>query len=57
MSGYDAMLFINEKFDILISPGMIYSALYNLEREELVESKSISIKRTYKLTEKGKKNH
>lgn len=55
MSGYDVISFPHQKFYILISPGTIYSVLYRLEREELVEGMSERNKTIYKLTDKGEK--
>jgi len=53
ISGYDAITFIHNKFGFLASSGTIYSLLYSLERNGLVEGTWIERKRVYKLTEKG----
>lgn len=53
MSGYDAIAFIHDKFGILISSGTIYSHLYALERNGLIEGMWTKNKRVYELTEKG----
>lgn len=53
MSGYDAIAFIHDKFDILISPGTIYSRLYALERDGLIEGIWTKNKRVYELSKKG----
>jgi DNA-binding PadR family transcriptional regulator len=53
LSGYDVISYINDKFNLLISSGTIYSLLYSLERNGLVEGVWRERKRTYKLTEKG----
>jgi DNA-binding PadR family transcriptional regulator len=53
ISGYDAISFIHNKFGFLASSGTIYSLLYSLERNNLVEGTWIERKRIYKLTEKG----
>ncbi|MFA5363577.1 MAG: PadR family transcriptional regulator [Candidatus Bathyarchaeia archaeon] len=55
ISGYDAMVFINNKFEVFISSGTIYSHLYALERNELVKGVTIEGKRIYELTAKGEK--
>jgi DNA-binding PadR family transcriptional regulator len=55
ISGYDAMVFINNKFDVFISSGTIYAHLYALERNELVKGVTSEGKRVYELTEKGEK--
>jgi DNA-binding PadR family transcriptional regulator len=55
ISGYDAISFIHNKFGFLASSGTVYSLLYSLERNGLVEGNWIDRKRVYKLTEKGVK--
>lgn len=53
MSGYDIIGFIHKKFRILVSSGTVYSLLYSLEREGLIEGRWNHRKRVYKLTDKG----
>ncbi len=53
LSGYDVISYINAKFNILVSSGTVYSLLYSLERNGLVEGLWRERKRTYKLTVKG----
>jgi DNA-binding PadR family transcriptional regulator len=53
ISGYDIISFIHNKFGFLVSSGTVYSLLYSLERNGLVEGLWIERKRVYKLTEKG----
>jgi len=55
MSGYDVISFIHNKFHLLVSSGTVYSLLYSLERNELIEGIWNERKRVYKLTEKGRK--
>jgi DNA-binding PadR family transcriptional regulator len=55
MSGYDVISFIHSKFHLLVSSGTVYSLLYSLERNGLIEGTWNERKRVYKLTEKGKK--
>jgi DNA-binding PadR family transcriptional regulator len=55
ISGYDVITFIHNKFGFLASSGTVYSLLYSLERNGLVEGVWIERKRVYKLTEKGAK--
>jgi len=55
MSGYDVISFIHNKFNLLVSSGTVYSLLYSLERNGLVEGTWNERKRVYKLTEKGAK--
>ena len=55
LSGYDVISYIHNKFNLLVSSGTVYSLLYSLERNGLVEGAWDERKRTYKLTEKGGK--
>ncbi|MEM3536394.1 MAG: PadR family transcriptional regulator [Candidatus Bathyarchaeia archaeon] len=55
LSGYDVISFIHNKFHLLVSSGTVYSLLYSLERNGLIEGTWNERKRVYKLTEKGKK--
>jgi DNA-binding PadR family transcriptional regulator len=55
LSGYDVISYIHNKFNLLVSSGTVYSLLYSLERNGLVEGVWDERKRIYKLTEKGKK--
>ena len=57
ISGYDVISFIHNKFGFLASSGTVYSLLYSLERNGLVEGVWIERKRVYKLTEKGAQNY
>jgi DNA-binding PadR family transcriptional regulator len=53
LSGYDTVSFVHRKFDVLISPGTVYSVLYSLERKGLIKGEFDQGKRVYVLTEKG----
>lgn len=53
ISGYDIITYIHNKFGLLVSSGTVYSLLYSLERNGLVEGVWIERKRIYKLTQKG----
>jgi len=55
MSGYDVISFIHNKFRLLVSSGTVYSLLYSLERNGLIEGNWNERKRVYRLTEKGTK--
>jgi DNA-binding PadR family transcriptional regulator len=55
LSGYDVISYIHNKFNLLVSSGTVYSLLYSLERNDLVEGVWEERKRVYKLTEKGEK--
>lgn len=54
LSGYGIISYIHKRFDILISSGTVYSCLYHLERDELIEEERTQRKRMYVLTEKGR---
>lgn len=55
MSGYDVIAYIHNKFHLLVSSGTVYSLLYSLERNGVIEGKWNERKRVYTLTEKGTK--
>jgi DNA-binding PadR family transcriptional regulator len=55
LSGYDVISFIHNKFHLLVSSGTVYSLLYSLERNGLIEGTWNERKRVYKLTEKGER--
>ena len=55
MSGYDAIPFIQNKFGILISSGIVYSLLYSMERDDLIKGMRAKRKTVYELTEKREK--
>jgi DNA-binding PadR family transcriptional regulator len=52
-SGYDIMSHFHHRYDLLVSPGTVYSVLYSMEREGLIKADGIDGKRIYSLTEKG----
>ncbi|KYH39583.1 MAG: putative transcriptional regulator [Candidatus Bathyarchaeota archaeon B63] len=54
MSGYDFITLIFREFGFLPSSGSIYSTLYALEREGLIEGYWNGKKRLYTLTAKGR---
>ena len=53
MGGYDVISFIKKEFRIQISSGTIYSTLYFLERNGLLEFQFKKRKRVFALTNKG----
>ncbi len=55
ISGYEVISYIHNKFGFLVSSGTVYSLLYSLERNHLVEGAWVERKRVYKLTQKGRK--
>jgi DNA-binding PadR family transcriptional regulator len=52
-SGYDMLTYFHEKFDLLVSPGTVYSMLYSMERKGLIKARGVERKRIYTLTPKG----
>ena len=56
LSGYDCIGFIHGKFDLLVSPGTVYSLMYSLERDGWISGAWNDRRREYELTEKGKQN-
>jgi DNA-binding PadR family transcriptional regulator len=52
-SGYDIITYIHNKHGFLVSSGTVYSLLYSLERNNLIEGIWFDRKRVYKLTQKG----
>jgi DNA-binding PadR family transcriptional regulator len=55
LSGYDFISYIHNKFNLLVSSGTVYSLLYSLERNGLIEGVWEERKRVYRLTQKGEK--
>lgn len=55
MSGYDIIASIHEKFGVMVSSGTVYTRIYRMERDGLIEGNTDEKKRIYMLTEKGKK--
>lgn len=53
MSGYSALSCIHQSFNVLLSPGTLYSTLTKLEREGLIKGRQDERKRIYSLTPKG----
>jgi DNA-binding PadR family transcriptional regulator len=56
LSGYDVIGLVHRRFGALLSSGTVYSMLYSLEREGLIQGVPDQRKRVYVLTEKGKQN-
>jgi DNA-binding PadR family transcriptional regulator len=52
-SGYDLLTYFHERFDLLVSPGTVYSVLYSMERKGLIRARGVDRKRIYTLTAKG----
>lgn len=52
-SGYDLLTYFHRKFDLLVSPGTVYSVLYSMERNGLIKARGVDRKRIYTLTPKG----
>ena len=55
IGGYDIIKYLHKHFRFLPSPGTVYSQLYSLERKGLIKNVGNERKRTYTLSEKGRK--
>ncbi|MCW3995295.1 MAG: PadR family transcriptional regulator [Candidatus Bathyarchaeota archaeon] len=54
-SGYDVMVYVNREFGSLLSSGTVYSHMYALERQRLIELVGGNErKHVYRLTDRGK---
>jgi DNA-binding PadR family transcriptional regulator len=53
LSGFDFLIFVRQRYGIVISPGTVYTRLYSLERKGLIKGNLLSGKRVYRLTVKG----
>jgi len=53
MSGYDLIKYFHNEFNILLSPGTIYSLLYSLERKNLIAGDARQRKMLYGITLEG----
>jgi DNA-binding PadR family transcriptional regulator len=54
LGGYDLLIILHKSLNLLVSPGTIYSNLYSMERQGLIECIPNGRKRVYRLTDKGK---
>jgi len=54
-NGYAIIEYVFQKFNILLSSGSVYSALYAMEREGLIVGRWNGRKRVYHITPEGKK--
>ena len=53
LAGYDIMVWVREKYNVLLSSGVVYAKVRRLEKDGLVEGKQGKRKTVYTLTEKG----
>ena len=53
LSGYDIIGLVHKRFNVLVSSGTVYSLLYSMERNGLVNADLENRKRVYTLTSKG----
>jgi DNA-binding PadR family transcriptional regulator len=42
LCGYDFVKLVGEEFDVMLSPGSVYAALYSMERDGLIQGTSKS---------------
>jgi DNA-binding PadR family transcriptional regulator len=54
LSGYDIIIYLNSRFQTVVSSGTVYSLLYSMERKGLIEGVWDERKRAYKLAEDGR---
>lgn len=52
--GHEIRDLIHKRFHVLVASGSIYSLLYSMERNGLIEGMVAGKKRVYRLSEKGK---
>jgi len=53
MSGFDFLTLLHKKFGIVLSSGTVYSKLYSLERQGLLQGNIVSKKMVYSVSKKG----
>jgi DNA-binding PadR family transcriptional regulator len=53
LAGYDILVWVRKKHNVLLSSGVIYGKIRQLEKDGLVEGKQGERKKVYTLTEKG----
>jgi DNA-binding PadR family transcriptional regulator len=54
IGAHEIRVLVYKRFHVLVSSGTIYSLLYSMERDGLIEGIIEGRKRVYRLTEKGK---
>ena len=57
LSGYDVISFIHNKFHLLVSSGTVYSLLYSLERNSLIEGAWNERKKSLPAHRQRQENH
>jgi DNA-binding PadR family transcriptional regulator len=53
LSGYDVIVLMQKRFDLMVSSGTVYSLLYSMERNGWIKGVWNERKRVYELTEKA----
>jgi DNA-binding PadR family transcriptional regulator len=53
LSGYDIIIYLNNRFQTVVSSGTVYSLLYSMERQGLIEGIWDERKRAYRVSEEG----
>jgi|WetSurMetagenome_2_1015567.scaffolds.fasta_scaffold15028_5 DNA-binding PadR family transcriptional regulator len=53
LSGYDIIIYLNSRFQTVVSSGTVYSLLYSMERKGLIEGVWDERKRAYRVSEAG----
>ncbi len=54
-SSYDIIIYLNSRFQTVVSPGTIYALMYSMERDGLIQGVWAERKRQYKITEEGQR--
>jgi len=52
--GYEVIAKIYDRLQILLSPGVVYPLLHNMEKKGLVERRRLERKEVYRLTSQGR---
>ncbi|MBC7130942.1 helix-turn-helix transcriptional regulator, partial [Candidatus Bathyarchaeota archaeon] len=52
-SGYDVLKHLQDKYGLFLSPGTVYSCLYNMERQGFLRGFQRDRRRVYALTKHG----
>jgi DNA-binding PadR family transcriptional regulator len=54
LGAYDLIAAIQDRFKVMVSPGVIYPKLFSLQREGLIKVEWRAKKKVYSLTDKGR---
>ena len=54
LNAEDLMEFIHQKFNVLLSQGLLYSYLFRLEQDGLIRKSHVNNNKVYEITQRGK---